>query len=197
MTYEAELARREKELADTQATLLLLEAGSRTEDVEAERARLARLHEEQKHLVEKKEKQVIVAPSSGLVTTPRLREKIGQFLPKGAEVCFIEDLEKLEAEVAVAEQDARVLRAGQSVSLKPRSLPFHRLRAVVDRIAPSAITNPLTAQRTVTVYCRVDNDDVDLRSGMTGFGRVYHQWRPLGWIGATRALQFFRTEFWL
>lgn len=197
MSYEAELARRQKDLADTQAALQLLEAGSRAEDIEAERARLKRLHEEQKHLVEKKEKQVIVAPASGVVTTPRLREKIGQFLPRGAEICFIEDLEKLEAEVAVAEQDARVLQPGQAVSLKPRSLPFHRLHAVVDRIAPSATTNPLTSQRTVTVYCRVDNDDVDLRTGMTGFGRVYHQWRPLGWVGATRALQFLRTEFWL
>jgi hypothetical protein len=81
--------------------------------------------------------------------------------------------------------------------LKPRSLPFHRLHAVVDRVAPSATTNLQTSQRTVTVYCRVDNDDVDLRTGMTGFGRVYHHWRPLGWIGATRALQFLRTEFWL
>ena len=197
MSYEAELARRQKDLADTEAALLLLEAGSRTEDVEAERARLTRLQEEQKHLLEKREKQVIVAPSSGIVTTPRLREKIGQFLPKGSEICLIEDLDKLEAEVAVAEQDARVLRPGQAVSLKPRSLPFHRLAAVVDRVAPSAITNPLTAQRTVTVYCRVDNDETNLRTGMTGFGRVYHRWRPLGWIGATRALQFLRTEFWL
>ncbi|MEO8496018.1 MAG: efflux RND transporter periplasmic adaptor subunit [Planctomycetota bacterium] len=197
MTYEAELARRQKELADTQAALQLLEAGSRHEDIEAERARLKRMQEEQKHLVEKRGKQVIVDPAAGVVTTPRLREKIGQFLMKGAEVCFIEDLEKLEAEVAVAEQDARVLRPGQTVSLKPRSLPFHRLSAVVDRVAPSATTNPLTSQRTVTVYCRVDNDDVDLRTGMTGFGRIYHQWRPLGWIGMTRTLQFFRTEFWL
>lgn len=197
MTYEAELARRKKDLADVQATLKLMEAGSRSEDIEAEQARLKRLLEEQKHLVAKREKQVILAPASGIVTTPRLREKIGQFLPKGAEICFIENLDKLEAEVAVAEQDARVLRPGQPVSLKPRSLPFHRLSAVVDRIAPSAITNAQTAQRTVTVYCRVDNDDTNLRTGMTGFGRVYHRWRPLGWIGVTRGLQFLRTEFWL
>ncbi|MBI2478110.1 MAG: HlyD family efflux transporter periplasmic adaptor subunit [Planctomycetia bacterium] len=197
MSHEAELARRQKDLADTEAALFLLEAGSRSEDIEAEQARLVRLQEEQKHLLEKREKQVIIAPASGTVTTPRLREKIGQFLPKGAEVCFIEDLDKLEAEVAVAEQDARVLRPGQPVSLKPRSLPFQRLSGVVDRIAPSAITNALTSQRTVTVYCRVDNDETNLLTGMTGFGRVYHRWRPLGWIGATRALQFFRTEFWL
>jgi putative peptide zinc metalloprotease protein len=197
MTFEAELARREKELADARATLTLLLAGSRKEDVEAEQARLVRLDEEHKHLLVRKEKQIIYAPSSGTVTTPRLKEKIGQFLAKGAEICFLEDLDYLEAEVAVSEQDARFLVSGQSVSLKPRSLPFTRLHAVVDRVAPSALSDPLTSQKTVTVYCQVKNGDTNLRTGMTGFGRVYHRWRPIGWIGLSRAMQFIRTEFWL
>ena len=47
---EAELARREKDLADGQATLTLLEAGSRPEQIEAERAALARLEEEARYL---------------------------------------------------------------------------------------------------------------------------------------------------
>src|SRR5207248_4570207 len=52
LTFEGELARREKELADTKATLKLLEAGSRPEDIEAERARRARLVEELSFLEE-------------------------------------------------------------------------------------------------------------------------------------------------
>lgn len=203
MQYESELARREKELADTRASLALLEAGSRPEEIEAQQARRARLQEEYKHLCQKDDKQMIVAPADGTVTTPRLREKIGQFLGKGVQLCFVEDQAKLEAEIAVPEENARVLEAGQAVTLKPRSLPFHRLAATVDRIAPSAsgqvdaAGKELATQRTVTVYCRVENDGGELRSGMTGFGRVYHRWRPLGWIGLTRALQFLRTEFWL
>ena len=203
MSYESELARREKELADTQASLTLLEAGSRPEEIEAQQARLTRLQEEFTHLCHQEQKQVIRAPADGTITTPRLREKIGQFLAKGAELCFVEDQAKLEAEIAVPEENARVLQPGQRVTLKPRSLPFHRLAAIVDRIAPSAsgkvdaAGQELATQRTVTVYCRVENDGGELRSGMTGFGRVYHRWRPLGWIGLTRSLQFLRTEFWL
>ena len=49
-TLEAEeLARRERELADVRATLTVLEAGTRSEEVEAER-RLARLREEERYL---------------------------------------------------------------------------------------------------------------------------------------------------
>lgn len=203
MKYESELASREKELADTLASLALLEAGSRPEEIEAQQARLTRLQEEYKHLCHKDQKQVIVAPADGTITTPRLREKIGQFLAKGAQLCFVEDQAKLEAEIAVPEENARVLKPGQSVTLKPRSLPFHRLAATVDRVAPNAsgqldaAGKELATQRTVTVYCRVENDNGKLRSGMTGFGRVYHRWRPLGWIGLTRSVQFLRTEFWL
>ena len=69
------------------------------------------------------------------------------------------------------------------------SVPFYTM---VD-----ASGKELATQRSVTAYCRIENDQGKLRSGMTGFGRVYHHWRPLGWIGLTRALQFLRTEFWM
>src|SRR4029434_1553403 len=47
---QAELGRRDKELADARATLTLLEAGTRPEEVQAEQARLARLREEVRYL---------------------------------------------------------------------------------------------------------------------------------------------------
>src|SRR5262249_33932025 len=47
---EAELAKRQKELADAQGVLDLLRAGSRPQEIEAERARLARLQEEASYL---------------------------------------------------------------------------------------------------------------------------------------------------
>src|SRR5262249_41882986 len=49
LVAEDELARREKELAEAQAALRLLEAGTRPEEIEAEAARLARLQEEQRY----------------------------------------------------------------------------------------------------------------------------------------------------
>ena len=208
MTHAAELARRQKEYEDAKGRLTLLRAGSRPEDVAAQRARLDRLLEERRHLRERRQKQVIRAPAAGNVATPRLRERIGQYLTKGAPLCVVEDPARLEAEIAIPEENARRLRPGQEVSLKPRSLPFERIAATVDRVAPTAGVLPSSeaappddpaaaAQQTVTVYCQFDNDANALRSGMTGYGRVYHGYRPIGWILLTRAVQFFRTEFWL
>ncbi len=68
---ETELARRERELADVQATLTLLEVGPRTEEVEAERARLARLEEGARYLEQLHDKLPVHSPVPGLITRGR------------------------------------------------------------------------------------------------------------------------------
>jgi putative peptide zinc metalloprotease protein len=196
LVFEGELARREKELADTKSTLKLLEAGNRPEDIDAERARKARLVEEFNFFKEQETKADVSTPIAGLIITPRLKEKAGQYLEKGELICVIEDLSSLEAEIAISEQDASLVAPGESVSLKPRSQPYLTLRTQVDRIAPAAMVAQKATQSTVTVYCRLENGDGTLRSGMTGFGRIHHQKRPLGLIALDRAQRYLRTEFW-
>src|SRR5205814_7429599 len=91
-----ELARRERELADVHATLRLLETGPRSEEVEAERARLARLQEEARYLEQLQDKLAVHSPVPGLVTTPRLKEKVGQYLREGELICAVEESAELE-----------------------------------------------------------------------------------------------------
>jgi multidrug resistance efflux pump len=191
---EAELARRQKDLADARATLTLMEAGTRPEEIEAERARLTRLQEEARHLGEQQQKQAIASPVPGLITTARFREKIGQYLREGDLICVVEEPNGLEVEVALAEQDVARVRAGQDVELKARALPFETFVTQVDRIAPAADRGEL--QSSVTVYCRLDSPAADLRPEMTGHARVYTGRRPIGGILMDRAMRFFRTEFW-
>ena len=195
ISYESELARRQKDLADAKATLTLLEAGSRTEDIDAEQARLRRLQEELRHLNEQQEKQYVHCPVGGTVITPRFREQVGTFVERGTPLCVIEDLQQLEAEISVSEKDARVLVTGQPIRLKPRSLPFETLVAKVDRIAPAAQTDAVTTQRTVTVYCTVDNSEGILRTGMTGYGRIRSDRRTLGTLIFNAGVRLLRTEF--
>src|SRR5262249_33234131 len=88
---EAELGRRRKGLGDAQAGLALLEAGTRREEIEAEAARLARLQEEE-HYLEQLEGQVQVrSPVAGLVTTPRLKDRVGQYVHEGELICTVEE----------------------------------------------------------------------------------------------------------
>jgi HlyD family secretion protein len=189
---EAELARREKELADAQAALTLLEAGTRPEEIEAERARLARLREEQRYLERQQGQLALVSRSAGLITTPHLREKVGQYVREGDLLCTIEEPADLQAEVVVPEQEVARVRAGQPVECKARALPFTTLTTTVDRIAPAANG---TGQGQVTVYCRLAGS-AELRPGMTGHARISTGRRSVAAIGIDRALRYVRTEFW-
>jgi putative peptide zinc metalloprotease protein len=191
---EAELAKRDKELADAQGVLRLLKAGTRPEEIEAESARLTRLEEEVRYLKCLESKVSVLSCVSGVIITARLKEKVGQYLREGELIAVIEEPAVLEAEVAVAEQEAARVQSGQPVELKARTLPYAMLAASVDRIAPAA--GPGETQASVTVYCRLEAAPPELRSGMTGHARIYSGPRPLGLFLADRVLRYLRTEFW-
>jgi len=75
-------------------------------------------------------------------------------------------------------------------------MPYSNLKGKVDRVAAAALLKDASRQSTVTVYCRVDNEQGALRTGMTGFGRIDYGLRPLGWIMLNSVLRLLRTEFW-
>jgi multidrug efflux pump subunit AcrA (membrane-fusion protein) len=191
---EAELARRQKEVADSQATLTLLEAGSRPEEIDAERARLARLREEARYLETLQDKVQVFSPMAGVITTAHLKEKTGQYVREGDLICLVEEPAGLEVEITLAEQDVARVGPGQIVELKARALPFSTLSARVDRIAPSAGHGEV--QSTVTVYCRLENSPAELRPGMSGYARIFSGQRSIGQIVVDRMLRYLRTEFW-
>jgi multidrug efflux pump subunit AcrA (membrane-fusion protein) len=191
---EAELGRREKELAEARAALRLLEAGTRPEEIAAQRARLASFNEELKHLEDQRRKQDVFCPIPGLMTTPRLKEKVGQYLREGDLIAVVEARATLELEIALAEQDVARVRPGQAIRLKARALPYETFTTVVDRVAPSGTRGE--AQSSVTVYGRLDHAPDDLRTEMTGYARIETGQRPIGTILIDRMLRFVRTEFW-
>lgn len=200
---ETELARREKELADSQAALRLLEVGTRLEEIQVEQARLAQLQEEARHLEQQRKSQAVTSPTQGLITTPRFKEKIGQYLKEGDLICIVEDPSGLEAEITLAEQEVERVREGQSIELKARALPFALFTSQVDRVAPVAERGDV--QGSVTIHCRLcpgamrgapDSARDPLRPGMSGHARIHTGQRPVGQILINRLLRYVRTEFW-
>lgn len=193
---EAELARREKEVAESRAGLALLEAGSRPEEIEAENAKLSRLQEELKFLKGQAQLLVVTAPSDGLVVTPRMSEKIGQLADKGALVCVIEDPKTVEVEILVPEEEATGIKPQQTVSFKSRALCFDTFQATVERIAPTAAIEMGKKVNSVRVSCQVDNTDGRLKSGMTGVARIARGVTSIGTMLLDKGMKLLRTEFW-
>lgn len=199
---QEDLVRREKEVAEANAALHLLEAGSRPEDIEAEKARRSRLQEELDYLNEQQSQLLVEAPVAGVVATPRLHDKVGEHLEKGALICLLEDVSTLQVEIIIPEEDLHGVRPGQVVELKARSLPFETFTAEVERIAPAAApvsgngAEIARGQSAVMVYCRVDNKDGKLKSGMTGVARIQRGRKSIGSTMVDRGLKYLRTEFW-
>ena len=199
----AELSRREQELADAEGKLTLLKLGSRPEDITAEEARRERLIEELEFLKNQRSRLLVVAPTDGYVSAPRLRESVGRFNTQGILLCQIERPGVPRVEIFVAEDDAMSVATGQPVYFKARALPFETFLGSVERISPAAaqpkdfVASQQPANRqTVVVHCRVDCAEGKLKSGMTGFGRVDRGWSTVGKVLLTKASRYVRTEFW-
>ena len=156
---EAELARRETELADAQAKVRLLDAGTRPEEIDAETAHLARLEEELRFLQAQTKRLPLFSPIAGVVVTPRLKEKVGRYFHEGDLICEVESLMTLEAEVTVTEQDALRIRPGQGVVLKARALPYQTFPTTVDRIAPSMARPPRPGNARGGRHCPINLAD--------------------------------------
>jgi multidrug efflux pump subunit AcrA (membrane-fusion protein) len=205
---EAEAARRAKELADAEAILRVQELGTRPEEIEAERARLARLQEEFDYLQGIREHLQIYSPVAGVITTPHLKEKIGQHLKEGDLICTVDQSKEPVVEIVMEEHDIAKVHIGDSVQLTARAFTLRRFHGHVRRIAPTtrreaasldpskppAPIRPDTPG-TVTVYVEV-KDSEDLRPGMSGFARIYTGRRPIGSILLDRLVRQLRLEYW-
>jgi putative peptide zinc metalloprotease protein len=194
LEQETELARRVKDLADAQSMLTLMEAGTRPEQIDAEKAHLARVQEERRCLEQTQARLRVACPVGGVVVTPRVREKQGLYLKEGDVICEIEDPDSLELEVPLEEQDVARVEPSQEVDVKPRGLPLETFTAHVERLAPLAVAGKV--QSTVTVYCRLQTPAADLRSGMTGYARIHCGHGSVASYLGNRMLRYFRTEIW-
>ena len=193
---EDDLSRREQTLADVQSQLTLLLAGTRPEVIAAEDARRERLLKELDYLQSQKEQLIVRAPASGVIATPRFREKAGLLGALGTPICVIEDGSLTRVELAVAEDQTVGIRPGQKVILKARALPLTTINATVERVAPATVKLPETQTNVLIIHCSLADGEQQLSSGMTGFGRVVRGSRTFGVSIASTMLSYVRTEFW-
>ncbi|OAI53660.1 hypothetical protein AYO47_04305 [Planctomyces sp. SCGC AG-212-M04] len=193
---ESDLIRRERDLADVRASLRLLEAGTRPEEIAAEEARRERINSQVKFLREQQDRLLVRAPTAGVIATPRMHEKVGDLVTPGLLLCAIENASTTHVEIAIPEEESRHVTTGLPVRLKARSLPFQTFTATVDRISTVTNRENHTAKNKVIVHCKLDNESGMLKSGMTGLGSIQHGWNTAGVVMITNMLRYLRTEFW-
>ncbi len=111
----------------------------------------------------------IRAPLSGVIVTPRIEERVGQYLTRGTELCVVADAGSVVAEVAVPEADASLIRAGEAVALKLNPYPTRLFHGKVTR--PGSHVRQEGEDRFVIAEVRVESP-AGLKTGMLGQAKV-------------------------
>ena len=134
---------------------------------------------------------------SGVITTPRLKEKVGRHVTRGELIAKVQELRRVRAEIAVSEKEISEVRLGQRVVLKARAYPERRVDGEVTSIAPIATReDDGQAARTIRVLTDLENPSLLLKPGMSGTGKIYAGKRRLIDLTTRRLARYLRVEFW-
>ena len=167
------------------------------EDIEANEAAVARLETQRQYIEGQIRLLRLVAPHAGVVATPRMKEKIGQYVQKGDLVAKVLELSTVTAEIEIPEREIADVRVGQSVLLKARALPGRTFSGTVTAIAPAvAAAEGQPWLKVVRVTTTLDNTDRLLKSEMTGTAKIVCGERPIVDLLTRRLSRYFRVEFW-
>ncbi len=148
------------------------------------------------------------APISGIVLTPKVQEKLGEYLKSGGELLEIADLAQMRARIYMSEYELYKLHVGEKAILQFDGLlrrrdghvsmvsprPTEPIRTEGEESASSSAAAP--PQQYYFLDIVVDNAEQALRPGMTGVARVYGVRRSFGGMALEDIKNFWGRKLW-
>jgi putative peptide zinc metalloprotease protein len=150
----------------------------------------------------------IRAPFAGVITTPEVEQKVGEYLSPGDEFCRVVDRSTMRARVLVRDWELEDIRPGTPAKVKVLPFPYRTYSGHVDQILPAAAEDRPVAQphklermgQELTNYFAVvvdfPNPDGSLREGMTGTARISAKSSPLVWKVGRESWRWLRSQVW-
>jgi multidrug resistance efflux pump len=199
-TEELETARtdaevKQQELARAQAELDLLRAGSRPEDRDAQRSVLVGLEAELRYVESELARGAVRSPIDGFVLTPRIHEKLGMAVERGATIAEVGDLRRMRVDVLVPEQEIAPVRVGQLVLVKISGFPDREFRGRVSLVPLQMTFDEAREGNFARVETYLDNPGHVLRDGMTGWAEIHCGSRSILYLVGRRLVRWFRVRF--
>jgi len=187
---------RQKELQEARSQLALAIAGPRPEEIQAGEADVRRLEAELAFLEDELRRATVYSPAEGVVVTPYLKNRLGQFVHRGELLCKLAVASpQTRIEIAVPEKEAAEVAVGYPVAVKLNSyLARPTLTGRVAFLAPEVDAS--SGSSFVRVEVRLDGHSDLLKPGMTGAAKIYCGRRNVFQLATRRALSWVRTEFW-
>lgn len=150
----------------------------------------------------------IRAPHEGIVTTPNVDQKTGEYLQAGDEFCRVVDRRMMKARILVRDWNLSEVHAGARVGMKVLAFPYRTYPGRVEQILPAAATDQPVADsqhlqklgQDLSNYFGVvvdfRNADGSLREGMTGTAKIDSGMSPIAWQAGRNAWRWVRSQVW-
>jgi GAF domain-containing protein/multidrug resistance efflux pump len=120
------------------------------------------------------------SPIDGVVMTPDLQNAVGEHLDAGGTFAQVLNLASARINIAVDQQDAHLVKAGQTAAVKLDSFPAQTLHGQVFSISPEA--RPSGDSRVFYAHVLLPNGNAELRTGMDGRAKISAGFRPAGYV---------------
>ena len=158
---------------------------------------MARLKAQERYQKEQLRFVSVLSPIKGVITTPNLKEMVGQQVKKGDLIAKVHELDTVTAEISVSEKEISDVKVGEEVVLRARAFPRTSFHGTVVSIAPT-VTQPKEGQvaRTILVTTHLDNRSLLLKPEMTGNAKILCGRRRMLDLVTRRLAHYIRVEFW-
>lgn len=135
---QEEAAIRQKEFEEEKNSLRIVLAGSRKEEKEALEKKIEQLVTQSNYYESQLNLLTVRSSTEGIIATPKLKEKAGQFVAKGDLIAKVFDLNTVTVEIFVSEKDIAEVKINQPVVVKVRAYPHLDFEGKVTAIAIAA-----------------------------------------------------------
>ena len=137
---------------------------------------------------------LVKSPTQGVVITPKLQERYGEYVEKGDELCEIANMDTMKVMVPVDEREMKYLNLGDAVELKVYAAPELTFRGAVKKISPVADSTGLT--QSFLTWIAIGNPGHTLRIGMKGVSKIkMARVRPISYF-LLRVARIMRMDLW-
>jgi RND family efflux transporter MFP subunit len=174
--------------------LTRVQAASGAAAAQIERVRLEQTQREIAFNQMKLDQTQIRAPITGVIITPKIEEKRGQFIRRGEVFCETADINPVIIEAAVPEDDIGLVSPNQEVWLKPNAFPSQKFVGRVTQISPQGTTEQ--GARVFIVRAEIENPEQMLRTGMVGRVKILTGPRSVGFVLLRDPLRWLQKTIW-
>ncbi len=135
------------------------------------------------------------SPIDGLISTSHIEDFAGKHLAEGERFAEVIDTSKAVVDVAIAEDEAGLLRQGVKGWVKLEALPTRTFRGDVKVVSP--VSSAEGDHRVYFARVEVENADGAIRSGMQGRGKVaVTGWHPAGYVLFRKPFLWAWSKIW-